>query len=197
MLITVASFKGGVGKTTSAIHLASALARDGDRVLLVDGDANRSASAWLARGHGLPVDIATPEAANIAGYRHTVVDTGARPPLEDLEALAGGDLLILPTTAEAMAIHALLQTVDEIAKLGANYRILLTMVSPQPRAMAASLAREALEALPLFTQQIRRYAAYERASLAGCLVSETGDRYGRIAWREYCQLAKEVISYGR
>lgn len=196
MLITVASFKGGVGKTTTAVHLASALATGGDRVLLVDGDANRSASAWLARGH-LPVDIATPEAASIAGYRHTVVDTGARPPLEDLEALAGGDLLILPTTAEAMAIHALLQTVDEIAKLGATYRILLTMVSPLARASAASQARQALEALPLFTQQIRRYAAYEKASLAGCLVSETGDRYGRIAWREYCQLAKEVISYGR
>jgi len=196
LLITVASFKGGVGKTTTAVHLASALATGGDRVLLVDGDANRSASAWLARGH-LPVDIATPEAASIAGYRHTVVDTGARPPLEDLEALAGGDLLILPTTAEAMAIHALLQTVDEIAKLGATYRILLTMVSPLARASAASQARQALEALPLFTQQIRRYAAYEKASLAGCLVSETGDRYGRIAWREYCQLAKEVISYGK
>jgi len=196
LLITVASFKGGVGKTTTAVHLASALATGGDRVLLVDGDANRSASAWLARGH-LPVDIATPEAASIAGYRHTVVDTGARPPLEDLEALAGGDLLILPTTAEAMAIHALLQTVDEIAKLGATYRILLTMVSPLARASAASQARQALEALPLFTQQIRRYSAYEKASLAGCLVSETGDRYGRIAWREYCQLAKEVISYGK
>jgi len=196
LLITVASFKGGVGKTTTAVHLASALATGGDRVLLVDGDANRSASAWLARGH-LPVDIATPEAASIAGYRHTVVDTGARPPLEDLEALAGGDLLILPTTAEAMAIHALLQTVDEIAKLGATYRILLTMVSPLARASAASQAREALASLPLFTQQIRRYAAYERASLAGCLVSQTGDRYGRIAWREYTQLAKEVISYGR
>ena len=192
----MASFKGGVGKTTTAVHLASALATGGDRVLLVDGDANRSASAWLARGH-LPVDIATPEAASIAGYRHTVVDTGARPPLEDLEALAGGDLLILPTTAEAMAIHALLQTVDEIAKLGATYRILLTMVSPLARASAASQARQALEALPLFTQQIRRYSAYEKASLAGCLVSETGDRYGRIAWREYTQLAKEVISYGR
>ena len=193
----MASFKGGVGKTTTAVHLASALATGGDRVLLVDGDANRSATAWLARGNGLPVDIATPEAASIAGYRHTVVDTGARPPLEDLEALAGGDLLILPTTAEAMAIHALLQTVDEIAKLGATYRILLTMVSPLARASAASQARQALEALPLFTQQIRRYSAYEKASLAGCLVSETGDRYGRIAWREYTQLAKEVISYGR
>ena len=48
MLITVAGFKGGVGKTTSAVHLACYLALIG-KTLLVDGDPNRSATGWSKR----------------------------------------------------------------------------------------------------------------------------------------------------
>lgn len=42
MILTVCSFKGGVGKTTSAIHLAGYFQTLGP-TLLVDADANRSA----------------------------------------------------------------------------------------------------------------------------------------------------------
>ncbi len=45
MIVTVAGFKGGVGKTTSAIHLATYLNQNAS-TLLVDGDPNRSATTW-------------------------------------------------------------------------------------------------------------------------------------------------------
>ena len=48
MIIAIVSFKGGVGKTTTAVHLTAFL-NDGEKAVLLDGDLNRSASAWKAR----------------------------------------------------------------------------------------------------------------------------------------------------
>jgi chromosome partitioning protein len=49
MIVTVASFKGGVGKTTTAVHLAGIL-NEHAPTLLIDDDPNRSASAWAEPG---------------------------------------------------------------------------------------------------------------------------------------------------
>lgn len=53
--IAVAMAKGGVGKTTTAVNLAFGLARQGFRVLLVDGDTQGQAAKFLGADphHGL------------------------------------------------------------------------------------------------------------------------------------------------
>lgn len=48
-VITLLNEKGGVGKTTLAVHIAAGLAHTGKRVLLVDADAQGNAT--LAMGH--------------------------------------------------------------------------------------------------------------------------------------------------
>ena len=60
MYITVAADKGGVGKTTTAVHLA-AYFQTRAATVLIDGDPNRSATEWGAAGGPLPfaiVDVA-------------------------------------------------------------------------------------------------------------------------------------------
>ena len=47
IVITVASQKGGVGKSTTCVNLGIGLARKGKRVLLIDSDAQGSMSASL------------------------------------------------------------------------------------------------------------------------------------------------------
>ena len=49
MIISIVSFKGGVGKTTTALHLATYFQTKAP-TLLIDGDLNRSALQWASSG---------------------------------------------------------------------------------------------------------------------------------------------------
>lgn len=197
MLLTVAGFKGGVGKTTTAIHLAYQLSKTGE-TLLIDGDPNRSATGWGARGE-LPFKVVDVMAAarHAPNFQHVVIDTAARPDKADLEALIDGcDLLVLPTTPEIMAIDAMVQTAELLQELGGDrYRVLLTMVPTGAAETDEQIAREALEALglPVLAKGVRSYKAYKKASLAGVVVDELkGDGRAKVAGSDYKAVFKEI-----
>lgn len=200
MIFTIASFKGGVGKTTTAVHLANYLHSKDSPTLLVDGDPNKSASGWAKRGGDrFPCQVADLfSAPKLMGKAtHTVIDTAARPSIDELESLINGcDLLVLPTTAKALDIDALMKTVKTLKSFDdkGRYVVLLTMI--QAGRSAGEQARAALEnrGLTVVKRNIRFYVAHEKASLKGWLVGDVkGDRNAAVAASDYRKACEEIV----
>jgi chromosome partitioning protein len=195
VIVTILGYKGGIGKTTAAVHLAAYL-NQYEPTLLIDGDPNRSIASWASRGK-LPCDWCDEKSAFklVPKYQNLIIDTKARPEGEDVEELVKGcDLLILPTTPDALALDALMLVVKVIPQ-SANYKIFINISPPKP----SRVGEESLEFLkdsnfPVFSTIIRRFAAYQKAALSGCTVSECGDRMGKAAWGDYQKLGREILN---
>ena len=198
MIIAIASFKGGVGKTTTAVHLAGYLQTQGETVL-IDSDPNRSAIAWAERGH-LPFDVIDEwDHAPSHDYQHVVIDTQARPTPEDLAILADScELLILPTTPDILAMDALSLTLEQLHLIDAyRYRILLTVIPPKPSKDGEQARTMLMEAnLPLFQTGIQRLSAYRKAASEGTLVRDRKDARSQDAWKAYQRIGEELLGGG-
>ena len=200
MVITITGRKGGIGKTTTAVHLAAYFQTEGS-TLLVDGDPNDSAFTWTAR-NTFPfktIDSSTVEChLQQQRYDSIVVDTKAHPEPEDIQVLADScDLLVLPTRPSFLDLHALLQTVQTLEHLQANYKVLLTMVRPPKRTDKHTrriTARDFLhqERVPVFETEIQQLAVFEEAPDQGLLVKDFAGAIAQKAWSSYQALGQEI-----
>lgn len=195
MILAVTGFKEGVGMTTTAVHLAAFLA--GRAPTLLVGRGSQPFRHGVAPLGGLPFTVADERvAARYAReHAHVVIDTQARPSREDLMALAEGvDLLVLPTSPDALALEALLATLGALEGSGARYRVLLTLVPPRPSRdgeEARALLRE--RGVPLFGAWVRRAAAFPKAALLGVPVYALQDPRAKAAWEDYLRVGEEVL----
>ena len=193
MIIGIASHKGGVGKTTTAIHLSAILSKRAP-TLLIDGDANRSALAYSRRGE-LPFKVVDEKAAAryTRDFENIVIDTAAHPSKSDLAAMVEGcDRLIVVCEPEIMSLDVLPAMLDDLAKLGSEkHRVLLCQVSPRSEAAEARAVLEQLNA-PTFKRHIRAYAAYKLAATRGTTVDHVTDDYAGEAWSDYTAIMKEL-----
>jgi chromosome partitioning protein len=196
MIVTVAHNKGGVGKTTVAVHIAALLA-ERDKTVLLDGDPNRSALAWVARGPGLPFAVEDERKASrvVRQHKHVVIDTEARPNREDLKVLAEGcDLLLIPSFVDALSLQPLGELVSVLRAIGAqNYRIVLNAVPPTGGAADDAVDLLAADDIPVAKTRIRRFAAYVNAANQGLLVQQTRDKKAKDAWKDFRALGAELL----
>ena len=89
----------------------------------------------------------------------------------------------------------MLQMVEPLKALKADFRVLLTIIPPRPNNAGAEARVSLTEAgLPLFKSGIRRLNAFQRAALEGCLAHDVPDRYGGIAWDCYESVGREVVA---
>ncbi len=199
MFIVVTGKKGGISKTTTAVHLATYFQQISP-TLLIDGDPNRSASTWSKRG-SMPFEVVDERegAYRSRDYAHVVVDTEARPGDADMEALARGcDLLVLPTVPASLDTDVLILTLAAIRNLAPDkYRVLLTRVPPPPEPEGPLLRAELVKrGIPVFAAEIPRLKAFEKAAAAGTPVCDVEDPRAARAWLAYESVGKE-ISNGR
>jgi chromosome partitioning protein len=192
-IITITGFKGGIGKSTSTIHIAgffSGMAK----VLVVDGDQNRTCINWAKRG-SLPFTIVDQRQAvkMVAGHDYVLIDTPARPDTDDLKELSKGcDLLILPTTPDVVSLEPLLEFTKNISDT--PYRVLLIIVPPAPNKEAETIKQDLQNSgIPFFQTTIRRSVAYSKAALAGLTVKDIDDHKQRVYWADYENLGREIV----
>jgi chromosome partitioning protein len=92
-IITVANQKGGVGKTTTAINLATALAAIGERVLIIDIDPQGNASTGL----GIDKQVRKTSSYDVLVGNTSIDDTA-------LETAVPG-LWIVPSTMDLLGVE--------------------------------------------------------------------------------------------
>lgn len=196
MIVSFASFKGGVGKTSTAYHLAAAL---GKNTLLLDGDPNESAFAWANRQDMIIQQFETKLASdsfNSSDYKHIIIDTPARPNNAELKTISeNSDLIVVPTFPDTLSLDALVKIINSFDNIGiSNYQVLLTKVSG---AVAVRDAKELLNELGIkfFNAEIRKRVVFSKAATIGATVKML--RGGDDSWNDILELKKEVLKYAK
>ncbi len=206
MIIAIANSKGGVGKSTLAVHLAAWLQKQGHRVTLADCDTQQSSSEWIRES--VPeikaVRLDNPdEILNdlplLNQESDYVVADGPGSQTETSRALLlRADLAIVPCKASMLEVRALAKA-TEVLRQAQDIRggkpaavIVLSMVGRNYRLTQDMKEAAAALGLPLATTAMILRQIYADAPGQGSVVWGMGTR-AREAATEVEQLFRELL----
>lgn len=208
MIISVQNQKGGVGKTTLAVHLSHALADEGSTVLLVDADPQGSARDWAAARDGKPIftvvglDRPTihrdlPEMA--ANYDHVVIDGPPRVSELARSAIAAADVVLIPVQPSPYDVWSAQEIIDLCKEASVFKENLKSVFVINRKIVNTAIGRDVVDALsgydiPVLKAHICQRIQFAESAATGQTVMEI-DPKGRAA-QEIKALVNELLEIG-
>jgi chromosome partitioning protein len=205
-VLVMAQAKGGVGKSTVAIHLAVEAARRKRRTVLLeldDGEHIGTVSLWSqARAEravereqqpslGVDKPKVPPQVMRVEPHRLeaalarlerdgmelVVIDLPGTNSLAVNPAIAAADLVLLPSRPQGVDLAISGATLEIVHRAGRPYAYLLTMV-PIDKGHEAQVTKDMLEAEghPVAPYTIRQSKSFYRAVESGTTVQESDPR---------------------
>jgi chromosome partitioning protein len=186
-VLSLLNQKGGVGKTTLAIHIATFLAQKGWRVFFIDADRQGSAMDWSAARKGdvlfpvvgLPKDTLHREIAALsAPYDWVVIDGPPRVYPVAKSAIAASDIVMIPVQPSPYDVWAAREIVDLIAEAQIMKDNLKAVFAVNRKIVGTAIGRDVTEALagyavPVLQACISQRVGFAETAASGQTVLET------------------------
>jgi chromosome partitioning protein len=179
--VAIVSQKGGVGKTTLALHLAVAAERDGKTTVIIDLDPQASAATWKdlreeetpvvqpAQANRLGVIL---EEAKRQGAHFAVIDTSPNSESASLSAARAADLVLIPCRPHLLDLKAIGSSI-ELARLAKTpFAVVLSAVPPRGALGSEADAAVATYDAPVAPVQLTMRAAYYHCLVNGQVAQE-------------------------
>lgn len=174
-VISVLNQKGGVGKTTLTVHLATALARAGERVLLVDADPQGSALDWSAARPegplfpvaGLPKPSLHKDLPALAvDYTYVLIDGPPRVYDVARSAILASDLVLVPVQPSPYDVWAAKEIVDLLGEASVFKPSLKSAFVVNRKITNTAIGRDVIDALAEYPVPVIEAAVCQRVSFA-------------------------------
>jgi chromosome partitioning protein len=180
-IIAVTGLKGGVGKSTLSITLATTLHVVGYKTLIVDSDPQATARTWASRAADLEHEgpaVVTLDGRQLrrdlerlsSGVDVVVIDTPPRLGIDARAAMLVADVVLLPTTPGAADLWALQESIAVLNEAQAMRPVKgIVVLNRLDRTSLARMARKAIDGfgVPILSATLGARVAFGEAILAG------------------------------
>lgn len=193
-VVSVINLKGGTGKTTSAIYMATALADKNCPVIIIDADSEQSALNWsLDSGFDFEVvpaekDRLGRQAKAYAAEGKTVIIDCAPNNRDSLfSAALASDVIVVPVAPTGQDVNRLGPTLELLLQVEESRKADLVYILVTKWDRRRTLAKEFIEvfrAYPLLNSKVSNRVIYQK-------------EFGRVPnyLREYENVIEEVMSH--